>query len=201
MLLVKVVPPALTLISPLMVNAELPLFSVIAVTELSILLLMVAVPEPVPELMIVPVLLTSAVSIRVVPVLLSLMMTLPVVVIPPCMVKPLATAHQLLTKVKFPVPLIGPVTVNNVVPELLLLVKVVPPALTVILPLMVSAESGRVFRDRGYRTVYVAVDGRVPVPEPELVIVPVLLTSAVLIRVVPVLLSLMIILPVVVIPP
>ena len=55
------------------------------------------------------------------------------------MVKPLATT-PLLTKVKFPVPLIGPVTVNNAVPKLLLLVSVVPPALTVILPLIVKAE-------------------------------------------------------------
>ena len=104
------------------------------------------------------------------------------------MVKPLATT-PLLAKVKFPLPLMAPVTVNNAVPELLLLVKVVPPALTAMPPLMVNAELAE------FSVIAVTVLSMlllivaVPVPEPELVIVPVLLTSAVLIRVVPVLLS------------
>ena len=73
---------------------------------------MVVVPEPDPELVIVPVLLTLVVDTVITPVLLLLKVTLPVPLIPPEMVKVL-------------VPLF---------------VKVVPLALGVIAPLIVKAE-------------------------------------------------------------
>ena len=74
--------------------------------------LIVVVPEPDPELVIVPVLLTLVVDTVVVPELLLLKVTLPVPLIPP-------------DEVKAAVPLF---------------VKVVPLVLGVIAPLIVKAE-------------------------------------------------------------
>jgi hypothetical protein len=73
---------------------------------------MVVVPEPDPELVIVPVLLILVVDTVVVPELLLLKVTLPVPLIPPDMVKVLAP----------------------------LFVKVLPVDFGVIAPLMVKAE-------------------------------------------------------------
>ena len=66
--LVKVVPPLFTVSAVvLIVSAEVPLFSVIAVTFDPMPPLIVVPPEPVPALVIVPALLIAAVEKAVAP--------------------------------------------------------------------------------------------------------------------------------------
>lgn len=69
----NVVPPDATVMAVvLMVSGEVALFSLIVVTLLPTPPLMVAVPVPVPKLVIVPALLTDAVERVMPPVLLAL---------------------------------------------------------------------------------------------------------------------------------
>src|SRR6266446_5189063 len=66
LLFVRMVPPLFTVRAPLIVNAEVALFSVMPVTFDPTATLIVSEPLPVPELMIVPLLLTLVVE-RVMP--------------------------------------------------------------------------------------------------------------------------------------
>jgi len=151
--LVKVLPPLLTVKAPVeMVSPEVVLFCVMPVTFAPTPPVMDTPPEPLPELVIVPVLLTAVVD----------------------SVMPL-DVDPLLLKIKLPVPLTPPVTVK--LPAWL--VKVVPPLLTVNPPVeMVSPEVVLfcvipVTLDPTPPTTPIFT---LPEPLPELVIVPVLLT-------------------------
>ena len=84
LLFVNVVPAELTANEPLIVNAEVALFSVMAVTVESTFELIVVVPEPAPIFVTVPVLLIAAVESAIVPpVALLLIVKLLVPVTPP----------------------------------------------------------------------------------------------------------------------
>ena len=156
------------------------LFWVTPVRVLPMIALMVAVPEPPPELMMVPILLTAVVERRVVPVFVLLIVTLPVVVIPPEIVMPLAIALELVS-VKLPMPVMPIDTVSNELPLLLLFVRVVPTELFTVMTvvLIVRAEVAL------FSVMPVTFEptppeiNTSPEPVPELVIIPALLIDAV----------------------
>ena len=94
------------------------LFWMTPVTLVPMTALMVVPPEPEPELVMVPALLTEVVE-RVIP----------------------AAIELLLLRMRLPVPLIPPETVKSALPLELELVRVVPPLFTVkAVVLIVSAE-------------------------------------------------------------
>src|ERR1700720_1844702 len=100
LLLVRVVPPLFTVNAPVMLSAEVVLFSVIPVTLEPTPALIKLLPLPVPELVIVPVLFTLVVE----------------------SVTPLAIA-LLLLKMRLPVPVTPPETVRSELPLELLFVR------------------------------------------------------------------------------
>ena len=116
LLLMRVVPPLFTITSPLIVKAEVALFSMMAVTFVPTSPLILVKPLPVPELVIVPVLFTSFVSLM-----------------------PLSIA-LLLLNTRLPVPVTAATMVSCASPLALLLVKVLLLAPTVTGPLTVKAE-------------------------------------------------------------
>lgn len=134
-------------------NGDVELFSTTPVTPVPMTALISADPLPEPELVMVPVLLRDVDD----------------------MVIPLAVV-LLLSRIKLPEPLILPETVNNAV---LLLVKVVPEALTVSPPLIVNAEEELFSVTPVTFEPTAALMVVVPVLEPVLVTVPPLLTLAV----------------------
>ena len=130
----------------------------------------------------VPVLLTEDVCRSIDPGPLLLIVTLPLVAIPPEIVIPLLIP-LLLIRVKAPVPVMAPDTVNTALPELLVLLKVVPALYTVMLP-TASAEDP-LFSVMAVTLGPTAPMLVVPLPVPELVIVPTLLRNVVLNVIVP----------------
>ena len=175
LLLVSVVPPALTVSKPLVVNADVVLFSVMPVTLLPILALISELPEPVPELVMVPVLFTSFVD----------------------NVMPLADV-LLFFRIKLPVPVTPLVNVRIAV---LLFIIVVPPALTFIAPLTVRADVVLFSVTPVTLVPIFALISELPLPAPEFVIVPVLFTSLVDRVMVPTPVAFSVRLPVPVMPP
>ena len=154
LLFVIVVPELLTVRAPLTVSAEAALFSVTPVMFEPTPALTNVRPLPVPALVTVPVLLTEVVET----------------------VMPLAM-ELLLSKVRLPVPVVPPVRVNNELPLLLLLIRVVPELLTVKAPLTVRAE---VVLFSVIPVIFEPMPALInvsPLPVPEFVIVPVLLTD------------------------
>lgn len=99
-------PAEMALLTPFKFKAEVVLFSMMLVTLVPMTALMSDSPEPVPELVIVPVLLT-----------------------PPVEIVRLSAVELLLSRIMLPVPLTALETVNFAEP--LLSVRVVPPLFTV----------------------------------------------------------------------
>lgn len=164
--------PAPTVMPPLTIKGELLLACVIVLTVLLTGALMVVVPAPVPELVMVPVLPTAVVEAVMPPVLLAL-------------------------KIRLPVPAIPPESVKSAVPEE---VKVVPAVVSG--PLTVSGEVLLVSRIPVTLLPTGALMVVVPVPAPLFVMVPTLLTAVVEIVVVAVVVAFEIVkLPVPVMPP
>jgi len=130
------------------------LFSTTPVTLVPITALIVVPPDPLPLLVMVPVLLTEAVD----------------------NVMPLAVALLLLST-RLPVPLTPPEMVSNLVP--LLFVSVVPPLFAVSAPLTVSAEVALFCVTAVTFDPTAALIVVVPVPAPVFVMVPALFTAAV----------------------
>jgi hypothetical protein len=107
--------PVVKVLAPERVSPDVVLFCLRPVMLVPITELIRELPEPPPEFVTVPVLLTAAAEM-VIPLLVAL----------------------LLFKIKLPVPVTPPVNVSRVVP--LLLVSVVPPAFTVSAPLIFNAD-------------------------------------------------------------
>jgi len=139
------------------VNPEVLLFSVTPVTFVPITALIVVVPAPVPEFVIVPPLFRLVVEAVIAPPPLALKIRLPVPVTPP-------------ESVTVPKPL---------------LVTVVPPLFTLSAPLITSAEEERSSVIPVTFEPIAALIMVVPVPLPPLVIVPTLFRLVVLKVIVP----------------
>jgi len=137
-------------------NFEVLLFSVMPVTLEPIAPLMSVDPVPLPELVIVPLSLTL-VPERVIPLPIEL----------------------LLLRIRLPVPVTLPETVRSWVPLALLLVRVVPPLLTLTAPLTFKADVVLFSVMPVTLEPTAALIDVAPLPVPELVIVPVLLTLVV----------------------
>ena len=154
LLFVRVVPPELTVSAPLTVNPEAALFSVMAVTLVPTAELIVVPPEPVPELVIEPILFTATV-VRLVPPAVAL----------------------LLFSMRFPVPVTPPDNTNVFVA--LVFVSVVPPELTFNAPLILNAEVALLSSMLETLLPTLVLMSELPAPVPELVIDPELLTELV----------------------
>ena len=164
--------------APDKVRLEVALFSVTPVTLVPMIALISVPPLPVPEFVMVPVLLTVAPE-RVIPLAIEL----------------------LLFRVRLPVPLTPPVRVSNDEPLALLFVRVVPPPFTVSAPLTVSAEVALFSVIPVTFVPTAALIRSVAPPAPELVIVPALFTDAVDSVITPAPVALSVRLPVPVTPP
>ena len=172
--LVRVVPAALVVSAPLIVRADVVLFSVMAVTFEPTPPLIVVVPVPAPMLVIVPALLTDPVESVMVPVVaLLLIVRLLVPVTPP--LKVVEMAAPLLPIVSVPVVLeanmIGFAIVNPVVPTNRVAL-LLPPALSpsVILPVpkafaLIVPRTVPDFMVRPLLNVLTPLNVRPPVPE------------------------------------
>ena len=161
LLFVKVVPLELTASGPLIVSAEVALFSVMAVTDESTFELIVVVPVPAPIFVTVPVLLISAVeSVIVPPVALLLIVRLFVPVTPP--LKVVEIFVPVLPIVNVPVVVdartIGFAYVNPVVP-INRVAALLPPALFPNVIVLVLAPKASAATD-----VPVTVPARIVVP-------------------------------------
>ena len=154
LLLVRVVPPELTVSAPLTVSAEVVLFSVIPVTLVPTAALMVIPPVPVPEFVIVPELFTATV-VRLVPPAVAL----------------------LLFNMRLPVPVTPPDNTNVFVA--LVFVNVVPPELTFSAPVILKAEVELLSSMLETLLPTLVLISVLPAPVPELVMEPVLLTELV----------------------
>ena len=145
------------MLAPERIKIEVELFWIMPVTLVSMTALMAVVPEPVPELVIVPVLLTLVVE-RVIPEAIAL----------------------LLLSTRLPVPVTPPDTVSTALPLELLFVRVVPPLFTVrAVVLIVRAEVVLFSMICVTFAPTPPLIVTLPLFVPELVIVPVLLTDAV----------------------
>src|SRR5262245_1147067 len=152
--LIVVLPPYV--FAPLRVNCDVALLSTTPVTLVPMMALMSVAPEPLPLLVIVPMLLTEVVD-NVMPLAIEL----------------------LLLMTRLPVPVTPPDTVSTDKPLALLFVSVVPPLFTVSAPLTVSADVVLFSVIPVTFEPTAALMSVVPLPAPILVIVPALLTAAV----------------------
>lgn len=243
-----IVNPPVKVLTPDKVNCDVALFWMTPVTLVPMTELMVVVPLPAPELVIVPILLIETVERVVVLVFVVLIITLPVPVMPPdnvnvlaalivkllfSVIAPLKVALTVLVILNVPLlpeatmiglaigeidalnaasalPLVFPIVIVPV-PEppkaLVLTEPVTIPALMVKPPVKVLAperpnpEVALFWITPVTLRPITALIPVAPVPEPEFVIVPILLMDVVVIEIVPVPVVLVTTLPVPVMPP
>ena len=121
LLFFSVVAVALVVSKPLIVSADVALFSVMLVMLAPTGALMVDAAVPVPEFVIVPVLFTAVVDKVIVPVLVVFKLKLPVPVTPPLNMRLLATGDKLRLWLSVSAPLkvlLAPLSVIVAVPVL-----------------------------------------------------------------------------------